>query len=222
MSAASAASEDLKSGFGTPEGTLRYAARFKGLSAAGHFREIPGGLVLSSIGIGTYLGEPDNATDAAYAAAIVSAVEAGTNVIDSAINYRFQRSERSVRAALKELVRRGFAREELMICTKGGFLTPDGDMPADASDYFNREYVATEILREGDVAAGCHSMAPRFIADQLERSRRNLGVETVDVYYLHNPETQLGEVPREMFNSRVRAAFEFLESAVAAAKIHFY
>jgi aryl-alcohol dehydrogenase-like predicted oxidoreductase len=82
--------------------------------------------------------------------------------------------------------------------------------------------VETGILREGDVAAGCHSMAPKFIADQLERSRRNLGVETIDVYYLHNPETQLGEVPREMFNTRLRSAFEFLESAVAAAKIHFY
>ena len=123
------------------------------------------------------------------------------NVIDSAINYRFQRSERSVGAALAELARRGYAREELVICTKGGFLTPDGDMPADASEYFNREYVETGILREGDVAAGCHSMAPKFIADQLERSRRNLGVETIDVYYLHNPETQLGEVPREMFNT---------------------
>ena len=44
----------------------------------------------------------------------------------------------------------------------------------------------------------------------------------MDVYYLHNPETQLDEVPREMFHTRVRAAFEFLESAVAAAKIHFY
>ena len=32
----------------------------------------------------------------------------------------------------------------------------------------------------------------------------------------------MGEVPREMFNKRVRTAFEFLESAVAAAKIHFY
>jgi aryl-alcohol dehydrogenase-like predicted oxidoreductase len=82
--------------------------------------------------------------------------------------------------------------------------------------------VETGILQEGDVAAGCHSMAPKFIADQLERSRRSLGVKTIDVYYLHNPETQLGEVPREMFNTRVRSAFEFLESAVAAAKIHFY
>ena len=121
-----------------------------------------------------------------------------------------------------DLLGRGYTREELLVCTKGGFLTPDGDMPADAGEYFQREYVDTGILREGDVAAGCHSMAPRFLADQLERSRRNLGIETIDVYYLHNPETQLGDVPREMFNNRVRAAFEFLESAVAAAKIHFY
>ena len=207
--------------FATSDSTKKYAARFAGRAAAGHFREQQG-LWLSSIGIGTYLGEPDARTDQAYVDAIVAAVEAGVNVIDSAINYRFQRSERSVRAALHELARRGFAREEMVICTKGGFLTPDGDMPSDASEYFNHEYVATQILREGDVAAGCHSMAPRFIADQIDRSRRNLGVETIDVYYLHNPETQLGEVPREMFNSRVREAFEFLESAVAAAKIHFY
>jgi aryl-alcohol dehydrogenase-like predicted oxidoreductase len=207
--------------FATSESTKNYAARFAGRAASGHFRE-QRGLCLSSIGIGTYLGEPDAGTDQAYTGAIVAAVEAGANVIDSAINYRFQRSERSVRAALDELARRGFAREELVICTKGGFLTPDGDMPGDASEYFNHEYVATEILREGDVAAGCHSMAPRFLADQLDRSRRNLGVEAIDVYYLHNPETQLGEVPREMFNTRVRAAFEFLESAVTAAKIHFY
>jgi len=207
--------------FATPDGTKKYAARFAGRAAEGHFREQQG-LWLSSLGIGTYLGEPDARTDQAYTDAIVQAVESGANVVDSAINYRLQRSERAVGAAVAELARRGYAREELVICTKGGFLTPDGDMPADASEYFGREYVETGILSEGDVAAGCHSMAPKFIADQLERSRRNLGVETVDVYYLHNPETQLGEVPREMFNSRLRSAFEFLESAVAAAKIHFY
>jgi len=207
--------------FATQDGTKKYAARFAGRAAEGHFREQQG-LWLSSLGIGTYLGEPDARTDKAYTDAIVEAVESGANMIDSAINYRFQRSERSVGAAVAELAGRGYAREELVICTKGGFLTPDGDMPADAGEYFNREYVETGILREGDVAAGCHSMAPKFIADQLERSRRNLGVETIDVYYLHNPETQLGEVPREMFNKRLRDAFEYLESAVAAAKIHFY
>src|ERR1700704_581094 len=106
--------------FATSESTKKYAARFAGRAAAGHFREQQG-LWLSSIGIGTYLGEPDARTDQAYVDAIVAAVEAGVNVIDSAINYRFQRSERSVRAALHERARRGFAREEMVICTKGGF-----------------------------------------------------------------------------------------------------
>ena len=222
MSAASAASEDLKSGFGTPEGTLRYAARFKGLSAAGHFREIPGGLVLSSIGIGTYLGEPDNATDAAYAAAIVSAVENGCNVIDSAINYRFQRSERSVRAALKDLFAKNFSRDEIVVCTKAGFLTPDGEMPADANEYFAHEFLERGIFRAEEIAAGCHCMSPAYLADQLERSRRNLGIETIDVFYLHNPETQLSEVSTEEFRQRIRAAFTFLETAVADKKIRGY
>src|SRR3981081_2557700 len=125
--------------FASSDSTMRYAARFAGSAAAGHFREQQG-LWLSSIGIGTYLGEPDARTDQGYTDAIIAAVEAGTNVIDSPINYRFQSS---VRAALEELARRGFAREELVICTKGGFLTPDGDMPPDANEYFNRGYVVT-------------------------------------------------------------------------------
>jgi len=133
--------------FATPDGTKKYAARFDGRAAEGHFREQQG-LWLSSLGIGTYLGEPDAATDKAYTAAIVAAVEGGVNVIDSAINYRFQRSERSVGAALAELARLGYSREELLVCSKGGFLTPDGDMPADAGEYFNREYVETGLLRE--------------------------------------------------------------------------
>ena len=79
MSSASALNSERKAGSATPEGTLRYAARFQGRAAPGHFREIPGGLVLSSIGIGTYLGEADAATDGAYTDAVVAAVESGCN-----------------------------------------------------------------------------------------------------------------------------------------------
>ena len=196
----------------TAEATRRYAARFAGSVAAGHFREPVGcatpsepAPVFSSIGIGTYLGNPDAATDAAYTAAVVAAVEGGINVIDSAINYRFQRSERSVAAALRELARRGFAREELILCTKGGFLTTDGEVPEDAHAYLEREYIATKILAPQDVAAGCHAMSPAFLANQLDRSLANLGIDCVDIYYLHNPETQLGEVPREEFMRRLRS-----------------
>src|ERR1700722_6688123 len=182
-------------GFATPQGTLRYASRFQGRSAAGHFREIPSGLVLSSVGIGTYLGEADEATDEAYSGAVVAAVEGGFNVLDSAINYRLQRSERSIGAALKELSANGFSRDQIVVCTKGGFLTPDGEMPADPNEYFAHEYLERGLFRPEDIAAGCHCMTPAYLADQLDRSCRNLGVDCVDVFYLHNPETQMDEVP---------------------------
>ena len=116
----------------TKEGTTRYAQKFRGRAAEGHFREMQR-LVLSSLGIGTYLGQPDAKTDEGYAAAAVAAVENGINVIDAAINYRFQRSERSIGTALQQLAVKGIERNEIVVCTKGGYLTPDGSMPRAAS-----------------------------------------------------------------------------------------
>ncbi|MGH9497367.1 MAG: aldo/keto reductase, partial [Candidatus Sulfotelmatobacter sp.] len=157
-----------------------------------------------------------------YTSAVVAAVRGGVNVVDSAINYRLQRSERSVGAALKVLSTDEFSREEIVVCTKAGFLTPDGEMPEDASEYFSREYVERGILRPEDIAAGCHCMAPGYLSDQLDRSRRNLGIECVDVFYLHNPETQLSEVTADEFHRRISEAFRFLESAVSTGKIGAY
>ena len=208
--------------FATPDGTKKYAARFAARAAAGHFREQQT-LWLSSLGIGTYLGEADARTDKAYTDAIVEAVESGVNVIDSAINYRFQRSERSVGAALAELARRGYSREELLICTKGGFLTPDGDMPADAGEYFNREYVETGILRRRETWP---PVATRWRRDSLPISS-----SAAAATWASKPSTSITCTTRKRNWAKCRArcstaacaaAFEFLESAVAAAKIHFY
>ena len=205
----------------TLESTKRYANRFAGRAADGHFREAQG-LVLSSIGIGTYLGAPSDKADQAYAACVAESVKRGINVIDSAINYRFQRSERSIGAAIKHLLEEGYSREEFVVCTKGGYLTPDGSMPSDPNDYFYREYIQPRILTPNDIVGGSHCMTPRFLENQLDRSLKNLGVDCVDVYYLHNPESQLGEIPRPDFLERIRDAFIFLESMVKAGKIQFY
>src|SRR6202165_5428062 len=108
-------------GCATLEGTARYRERFREVAAEGHFRKSQD-LWFSSIGVGTYLGEADEETDKRYTEAIVRAVELGANVIDTAANYRFQRSERSIGAALSGLVRGGFGREVVGMCTKGGYL----------------------------------------------------------------------------------------------------
>ena len=205
----------------TREGTQRYAESFRGRAADGHFREVQG-LFLSSLGIGTYLGQPDERTDAAYASAIVAAVESGINVIDAAINYRFQRSERSIGAALLQLEEKGFSRDQLVLCTKAGYLTPDGKMPTDPNRYFFEEYIQRGIFQAKDIAAGSHCIAPRFLQDQLARSMANMGVDCIDVFYLHNPETQLTEISKAQFLLRVREAFQFLEASVEKGKIQFY
>ena len=205
----------------TREGTTRYADKFRGHAADGHFRQVRE-LAFSSIGIGTYLGQPNESTDSGYAAAIVAAVESGINVIDSAINYRLQRSERSAGTALKVLAHKGFTRDEIVVCTKGGYLTPDGSMPQDPNRYFFEEYIHRGIFTAKDIAAGCHCMTPRFLENQLVRSLKNLGVDCVDVYYLHNPETQLGDISQADFLKRVREAFVFLESVADRGRIQFY
>ena len=207
--------------FATPEGTSRYRERFQD-AAKGHFRERQQ-LWLSSIGIGTYLGEADERTDQAYTEAVVSAVELGASVIDTAANYRFQRSERAIGKALSVLVgSKGFARDELIICTKGGYLPFDGAPPRDVRTYVEETFVKSGIARFQDFAGGSHCMTPRYLQNQLDQSLTNMNLDCVDVYYIHNPESQLGEVTEEEFYARLRAAFAQLEENRAHGKLKFY
>ena len=185
----------------TAEGTSRYAGRFPLFREAAFYRTVCD-LTVSSLGIGTYLGEADDASDRAYTEALTTAAENGINLFDCAINYRGQRSERCIGAAL-----RGLRREEIVVCTKAGFLTR-GAIP--------------DFLQADDVVGRMHSMAPAFLADQVDRSRANLGVESIDVLYLHNPETQLGFRTRAEFEERIRRAFAELERLVEDGKIHWY
>ena len=208
------------SGCASPPGTDKYRERFPN-AAADHFREAQHQQD-SSVGIGTYLGNADEATDRSYTEAIVRAVEMGANVIDSAANYRFQRSERSIGAALGELQRRGFDRDEIVICTKGGYLPFDGAPPRDVRRYIEENFIATRIAGWGDIAGGSHCMTPAYLENQMRQSFGNLGLDCLDVYYLHNPESQLSAVSPEEFSRRLRAAFEFLEEAVNDNRIKFY
>ncbi len=215
-------------GFATAEGTARYRGRFPRLRDAGHFRRAPGvagagELWLPSLGLGTYLGEPDAAADARYTAAIAHALRSGIHLLDTAINYRHQHSERSIGAALEQLFQAGeLQRDEVVVCTNAGYLSFDGEMPADPRQYFQREYVESGVLDPAQVAGGMHCMAPRYLADQIERSRRNLGLETLDVFYLHNPESQLASVDAATFRRRLQDAFAMLEQAVGDGKLRYY
>jgi aryl-alcohol dehydrogenase-like predicted oxidoreductase len=208
-------------GYATPTGTAHYVQRFAGRAAKNHFR-VREGLSWSSIGIGTYLGNADEITDALYEDAVVRAVQLGANVIDSASNYRFQRSERSIGAALKVLNEQGFTRDELVICTKGGYLPFDGAPPRDVGEYILETFVKPGVANFDDFVGGSHCMTPRYLQSQLDQSLKNLGVETVDVYYIHNPETQLAYVSEAEFYHRLQSAFERLEENRRDGKLRYY
>lgn len=205
----------------TAEGTARYAAAHP--AAPGHWRGTTAGMTVSSVGLGTYLGPDDGATDAGYAAALARALSLGCNVVDTAVNYRFQRSERAVGRALAGLVSGGkVRREEVVLATKGGFLPGESGHPGGMRAWVEHELIRPGVIGPEDIVAGCHCMTPAYLRHQLATSRRNLGVERVDVYYVHNPETQLSEVPRAEFLSRMRDAFATLEQAVADGAVGAY
>lgn len=215
-------------GAANPEGTRRFAKRFPALEAKSHFRSAEGvkhieQLWLSSLGLGTYLGDADDATDDLYRESVKTALRNGVNVVDTAINYRHQRSERAIGRAIKDLVSAGeFNRHEFLVCSKAGYLAFDSEVPADPAAYFGEEYVEQGFFKRCDVAGRMHCMAPRYLENQLERSRANLGLETIDVYYVHNPEAQLADITREEFDARLRAAFAVLEQSARANKIRWY
>jgi aryl-alcohol dehydrogenase-like predicted oxidoreductase len=206
----------------TLEGTRRYRERFKDSAAANHFKQGQD-LWLSSIGVGTYLGDADDATDSRYTHAVVRAVELGANVIDTAANYRFQRSERSIGAALDVLTKeRGLSRDEIIVCTKGGYLPFDGAPPRDMRAYVEETFVKPGIASFADIVGGSHCMTPSYLQNQLTQSLRNMNLQCVDVYYIHNPESQLGHVSENDFNARLKTAFESLEKSRAQGKLRFY
>ncbi len=154
-------------GRATAAGTARYAARFDlGLEPGqqglpGHFRSGLG-LTMSSIGAGTYLGDPSDAVDEGYRAALSEAVRRACNVLDTAVSYRAQRSELAVGQVVAALIASGAAtREELVIASKGGFIAYHLVRPASPSDYIYEKFLAAGIIEPEDLAGGIHCIAPR-------------------------------------------------------------
>jgi aryl-alcohol dehydrogenase-like predicted oxidoreductase len=203
-------------GRATAEGTGRFRSRAVNASRAtpDHFRATNDGLVLSSIGLGTYIGRPDAPTDHAVEEAVGICLTSGrVNVIDTAINYRFQRAERSIGRALRRALDAGsVAREEVFVATKNGYFAPDAESEIPTSQWVETELVRPGILDPTDVVEGCHSMSVPYLTDQFRRSRENLGLGTIDLLYLHNaPDAQLPSVGPEEFARRLAGAFELFE-----------
>ena len=208
-------------GYATPEGTKKFVERHTEIPKQNYTNVH--NLTLSNVGIGTYLGNPDIETDKLVEAAVKKSILGGINVIDSAINYRAQKAERSMGNAISQLIdNNDISREEIFVSTKNGYVTNDGDIQEGLMQYVMREYGKTGIVNEGDISPGYHCMTLPYLNDQLERSLKNLGLECIDLMYLHNSVEGQTHIPRDHFLKNLKDVFEFYEKKRKEGKIRFY
>lgn len=111
--------------------------------------------------------------------AVEAAWEGGIRMYDTAPHYGVGTSERRLGALLAP-----YPREEYLVSTKVGRLLVPG--PGDGDDMDNEFAVPNDVVREWDMT---EEGIRRSHAESLER----LGLDRVDILYLHDPE----EAPQE-------------------------
>jgi aryl-alcohol dehydrogenase-like predicted oxidoreductase len=220
-------SEDIYiKGFASSEGTKKFRdnAIKKGKSYL-HFKEFDD-LILSSIGMGTYLGDLSKEDDIDIENALYESVKShAINVIDSAINYRAMKSEKSIGRSITRLVNDGIiSRDEIFVSTKNGYITNDGDYPMlDVWEYIQRMYISTGIIKAEDISSGYNVLNPAYIEKCIERSRFNLKLDTIDLVYIHNAfESWNQEVSKNKFFDMLSKVFEVYEKFRSKNKIRYY
>jgi len=161
-----------------------------------------------------------------YRSAVPTLLEGGVNVFATALSDRLTSSERCLGNALERAFREGpAARDEVIVLSKGGYLTVDPDFVrtrAESRRWLIETYLDSGLVDPDRIVHGVHCLDGAFLRDQIERSRRNLRLETIDLYLIEEPELHLSECSAEEFHARMRGAFEALEGAVADGVIGAY
>ncbi|MCW5795951.1 MAG: DUF255 domain-containing protein [Nitrospira sp.] len=223
----------LYPGHATVQGTAAYAARHihesNGALAHGFALFGATGLTASRLGFGTYrVGQ----REAEHREALRSALRQGCNVIDTSTNYMDGESEQLVGSVLLEMMRAGdLTREGVIVVSKIGYVQGQNLTQAQAREKSGKSY--PDMVKYGDDI--WHCIHPEFLADQLTLSLDRLGLATLDVCLLHNPEyflshaTRLGgdesrDLPalRQDFYARLQRAFEYFETQVQAGRLRGY
>lgn len=172
---------------------------------------------LSELGIGTYLGDLDEETDRRYLETIKLGIEKGINVVDTAINYRYMKSERVIGKVIKEV-----GRDKVFVSTKGGYIPFDAEAGEDPKVFFEENFLKPGLVDPNEMTPQGHYLGGKFIDWCFEKSLENMGTDHVDVYFIHNPEEQLLFTEKEKFYDKLGECFEVLEGKVKEGKLKFY
>ena len=220
-------------GFATSTSTSKYLLRntdsIHPMAHKSNFRKTyNSNLSISSLGIGTYLGDSEDLTDYYMYTAIKSALMSNAiNVIDTSINYRYMKSEKVIGKVLNSLVHKyKYSRDEFIVCSKVGFVPEDSDN-GKRSHFFVEELVEKDQINVDDIIFDelkrpVHCIHPEYIKKQVEISLQNLNIETLDVLYLHNVFESQSIIGKDKLTNRILYAMEALEELKFLNKIKAY
>jgi len=206
----------------TTEATLNYAKKFSNYK---DFYIKHNDLIFSKLGLGTFNKEPYKEENYVfhYIEAVKESIKKGINLIDTASNYRYGQSEKEIGIALKELYEEdSVKREELIICSKGGFIQLDYPFPENPYEWINKNIIKAKLATQDDIELDQHCLSADFIEWSCRRSLENIGIDTFDIYYLHNPEIQLLKLGNDKFLKKVESIFKRFEKMVNMGLIKYY
>ena len=223
-------------GKATAQGTGTYVSRILSSSlankpsATGYTPLGSTGLTTSRLGFGGYR-ITENQDE--HREALRKALREGCNLIDTSTNYTDGSSERLIGAVLKGLIAdQEVAREEMIVVSKVGYVQGQNLTRAEAKEQAGQAY--PDMVKYGEGL--WHCLHPEFLEDQLTLSLDRLGLETLDVYLLHNPEYFLSDAKnrklsvdeeklqelRNEFYHRLQQAFSYFEEQVTAGRLQYY
>lgn len=206
----------------TSEDTYNFAKQFSNYK---DFYIKHNGLIFSKLGLGTFNKEPYKEENYVfhYIEGVKQAIKSGINLIDTASNYRYGQSEKEIGIALKELFdEKEVKREELIVCSKGGFIQLDYPFPENPYSWIEENITDKKLASKDDIELDQHCMTPDFLEWSCKKSIENLGVKALDIYFLHNPDMQIMKLGYPKFLKKIESVFKRFEKMVSMGLIKYY
>lgn len=157
---------------------------------------------LPKYGIGTYKSAINQEQIIKYA------ISKNVKLIDTAPNYNDGQSQIFIGNILKSLDKKT---EKPIISSKAGFF-------AKSSKIFTKQSLNENKFN----IIGNHCMDVKFIDMQIQENLEQLHINSIDILFLHNPETQLKAISKKELLYKIRDVFEILEEYCSKKMIKSY
>lgn len=174
---------------------------------------------------GAHLGAMDVSDSGAYRAAMRAALDLGVNFFDTALNYRGMRSVRDLGAVLRDELARGRDRREFVVSTKAGMLPGDIVEGLPPPRFIEERLLSPGVITPDEIhvhGKDRNTLAPAYFDFALGLNLEHLGLDAVDVYYLHNPEVSRAFLGAARFLAALPPLFAHLEAEVRDGRIGAY